>query len=135
MVFPNVSTGNTSNPGNGVGEGTRVAVGGIGDGVNVDVGGMGDDVIVGAGDAVGTNAGSAVQPAIRTSSRINAVQCFMMSPLWRIIDMMIMWFRRLRGLVLPIKGKNQIVTFHLSGVVERNQCRYCFTQQPFSENR
>jgi hypothetical protein len=72
--FPRVSTGKTSFPGNGVGEGTRVAVGGIGEGVIVAVGGTGDDIIVGAGEAVGTTTGSAVQPATNTSSKIEAIR-------------------------------------------------------------
>jgi len=80
--FPRVSIGKTSFPGNGVGDGIGVSVGGIGEGVIVAVGGTGDDVIVivGTGDAAGTMAGSAVQPAINTSNKINAIRCFMMSP-------------------------------------------------------
>jgi len=72
-----VSTGKTSFPGNGVGEGIGVSAGGIGEGVIVAVGGMGDDVSVGIGEAVGTTAGSAAQPVTKTISKINATWCFM----------------------------------------------------------
>jgi len=67
-------------PGNGVGDGIGVSVGGIGEGVKVAVGGMGDDVIVivGTGEIVGTMAGSAVQPVINTSNKVNAIRFFMM---------------------------------------------------------
>ena len=75
-----MSTGKTSFPGNGVGEGIGVSVGGIGDGVIVAVGGTGDDVSVGIGDAVGTIAGSSVQPAINTTRRIIAMWRFIMLP-------------------------------------------------------
>jgi hypothetical protein len=68
MFFPNVSTGNTSFPGNGVGEGISVAVGGTGEAVDVAVGGTGDEVIVGRGGGVGVGAGE--QPAARMSVRI-----------------------------------------------------------------
>ena len=49
-----------------------MSVSGIGEGVIVAVGGTGEDVIVGAGEAVGTRAGSTVQPVSMTISRINA---------------------------------------------------------------
>ncbi len=71
--------GKTSFPGNGVGEGVSVSVGGKDDGGNVAVAGIGDDVIVGSGRAVGIGGGSAEQPAMRMSRRINVMRCFMMS--------------------------------------------------------
>jgi len=80
IELPSVSIGKTSFPGNGVGDGIGVSVGGIGVDVNVAVGGIGDDVIVGAGEAVGTMAGSAVQLASMTISKNNIIWCFMMSP-------------------------------------------------------
>jgi len=83
--LPRVSTGRTSFPGNGVGDGTGVSVGGIGVGVNVAVEGMREAVIVGAGEAVGAMAGSAVQLAINISSKINVIQCFMMSSHWKMM--------------------------------------------------
>jgi hypothetical protein len=57
MVFPSVSTGKTSNPGKGVGEGVNVTVGGTGDGVIVAVGGMAVEVDVG-GTGDGSTAGA-----------------------------------------------------------------------------
>jgi len=87
-----VSTGKTSFPGNGVGEGMGVSVGGIGEGVIVAVGGTGEDVRVGTSEAVGIMAGSAVQLVTRTISRINVIRCFMMSPHWRILKTYIFEF-------------------------------------------
>ena len=77
--LPSVSMGKTSFPGRGVGEGVSVTVGGKGDGVNVAVAGRGEDVIVGAGDAVGTIGGSAKQPVMKMSRRINVMWRFIMS--------------------------------------------------------
>lgn len=73
-------------------KGVNVSVGGGGDGVIVTVGGMGDDVIVGAGEAVGIRLGSAAQPVKRISDRITIKRCFMVSPLWGIMTMMVMSF-------------------------------------------
>lgn len=77
-----------------------MSVGGIGDGVVVTVGGTGEAVIVGAGEAVGTWAGSAVQPAIMTIIKTNAMRYFMLSPLCRVMNVMIILFRRRGGLLL-----------------------------------
>jgi len=84
VISPEISAGSGNGIGVGIGvrEGTRVSVGGIGEGVKEAVRGTGDEVsvIVGTGEVVGIMAGSAVQPVINTTSKINAIRCFMMSP-------------------------------------------------------
>ena len=68
MFFPSVSTGNTTDPGKGVGDGIDVAVA-VGSGVNV--GGIGEGVNVG-GASVGVGAGAGAHPLNKTISRTSA---------------------------------------------------------------
>jgi hypothetical protein len=73
----------------GVLPGYRVpGVGGKGDGVNVAVAGSREGVNVSVEGTAGVATDSAEQPAIRTSNRINAMECFMRSPCWRILNIL-----------------------------------------------
>jgi len=68
MLFPRVSTGKTTNPGKGVGDGISVAVA-VGSGVNV--GGIGEGVTVGGTD-VETGVEAGAHPLNRTIKTTNA---------------------------------------------------------------
>jgi hypothetical protein len=69
LLFPSVSTGRTTKPGNGVGDGIVVAVA-VGSGV--DVGGMGEGVDVGI-DVDGTGVEAGAHPLNRTTSTTKAI--------------------------------------------------------------
>ena len=88
MLFPSVSTGNTTAPGKVVGDGIKVAVAvglGVAVGSRVNVGGMGEGVKVG-----GTGVEAGAHPLARTidnaNMRMNKVDFFMaLSPLGLIL--------------------------------------------------
>ena len=68
LLFPSVSTGRTTSPGKGVGEGIVV---GVTVGSGVDVGGMGEGVGVGI-DVAGTGVEAGAHPLNKTTSTTKA---------------------------------------------------------------
>ena len=73
MLFPSVSTGNTTAPGKGVGDGIKVAVA-VGSGVNV--GGMGEGVNVG-GTGIAAGAHPLAKTIGKTNTSMDSVDFFM----------------------------------------------------------